>query len=130
MNSSASVSYTHLYQQERDAKEAVAFLKHEYGYYRHSHTFVDGGQGFVEYPSDKGMILRRYEPEQAIKLTWNAIDKRLRELVTARRYLTTEELASLITQADIDALLVQDWNCLLYTSGAWPPASRPASGRG
>ena len=98
------------YQQERDAKEAVAFLKHEYGYYRHSHTFVDGGQGFVEYTSDKGMILRRYEPEQEIKLTWNAIDKRLRELVTARRYLTTEELASLITQADIDALLVQDWN--------------------
>ena len=98
------------YQQKHDAKEAVAFLKHEYGTFSHSHTFLDGGRGFADYSPIMGMILRRYEPEQETKLTWNAVDKRLRELVTARRYLTAEELASLITQADIDALLVQDWN--------------------
>ena len=97
------------YQKKHNAKESIAFLKSEFGNSGHSHTFLDGRRGYINYVPGQGMMLCRYDPEQEIKITWNTLNKRLRTLIDARQYLTSEELSSLITQADIDALLVQDW---------------------
>ena len=36
-----------LYQHSPDRNTAIAFLKKEYGYFGHSHTFLDGSSGFI-----------------------------------------------------------------------------------
>ena len=79
------------YQQNPSPKESAAFLKKVYGTCGHSHFFSDGSRGYIDYAPSKGMTLLRYEPEQRIKLTWNAVDKRLRTLIKEGRYLTAEE---------------------------------------
>ena len=48
-----------LYQHNPTVKEAVDFLKEEYGIGGHSYTFWDGGNGYVDYDS-KGIHFRRY----------------------------------------------------------------------
>jgi len=82
-----------LYQQGPDSKAAVSYLKKEYGYFGHSHTFLDNSQGFVNYSTGKGMTIQRYEPKQETTVKWNAIDKRLRTLIAEGGYLTAEEKA-------------------------------------
>jgi N12 class adenine-specific DNA methylase len=82
-----------LYRHGPDSKTAVSFLKDEYGYFGHSHTFLDGSRGFVNYYGAKGMVIQRYDPNQETTLKWNAIDKRLRTLIAEDRYLTAEEKA-------------------------------------
>ena len=81
-----------LYQHDPTKKDAVKFLKNEYGTYGHSHTFLDGSWGFVDY-SPKGAVFRRRDPAYEQKLTWTAIERRLRELVSAGQYLTEAEMA-------------------------------------
>ena len=49
-----------LYQHSPDAKEAVKFIKEEYGWYGHSHTFLDGTSGYVDYRPAQGMKIERY----------------------------------------------------------------------
>ena len=80
------------YQQQPDAKSAVAFLKQEYGWFGHSHTFLDGERGFAEY-SPKGMRLQHYDLHYEKNYTWNAVEKRLRTLISEGSYLTNEEKA-------------------------------------
>jgi len=82
-----------LYQHGPDIKAAVSYLKKEYGYFGHSHTFLDNSQGFVNYSTGKGMTIQRYEPKQETTVKWNAIDKRLRTVIAEGGYLTAEEKA-------------------------------------
>ncbi len=77
-----------LYQHGPDSKTAVSFLKDEYGYFGHSHTLLDGSQGFVDYYPSKGMTIKRYDAQQETTVKWNAIDERLRTLVAQGNYLT------------------------------------------
>ena len=80
------------YQHQPDAKSAAAFLKEEYGWFGHSHTFLDGDRGFAEY-SPKGMKLQHYDPHYEKNYTWNAVEKRLRTLISEGSYLTDAEKA-------------------------------------
>ena len=121
-----------LYQQNISPKDAVSALKKEYGTGGHSHTFLDGTQGVVDYTPSEGMTLRRYQSGAEVKLSWTEVEKRLRQLIQEGSYLSPEELARTmpepevpppapepstpvsvpakeITQADIDAAL-QEWN--------------------
>jgi len=81
-----------LYQRDISSKEAVAALKKEYGTSGHSHTFLDGTNGFVDYWPDKGMILRRHDPEAEISVRWPKLEKRIRQMIAEGSYLTQAEL--------------------------------------
>ncbi|MDE7246044.1 MAG: hypothetical protein K2O18_19000, partial [Oscillospiraceae bacterium] len=81
-----------MYQQEITAKDAVQALKKEYGTSGHSHTFLDGTGGFVDYSPSAGMKMRRYQPNAEIKVTWARVEKRIRQMVQEGSYLTPEEL--------------------------------------
>ncbi len=79
------------FQKERSNKERAAFLKEEYGsYYGHSHTFLDGTSGFVDY-SRKGMIIRRKSTNQEQTISWTIMGKRIGEIIAAGNYLTEKE---------------------------------------
>jgi len=81
-----------LYQQDISAMDAVTAIKKEYGIGGHSHTFLDGTQGFVDYHSDKGIILRRSEPRAELSVRWPKVEKRLRQMIAEGSYLTPAEL--------------------------------------
>ena len=80
-----------LYQQQGDAKERAAFLKAEYGIGGHSYTFLDGSHGFADY-NGRGILLRNYDHDREVRLTWSAVDKRLDRLVENGQYLTALEM--------------------------------------
>ena len=80
-----------LYQAMPDRKTAIDFLKQEYGYYGHSHTFTDGTSGFVDYQPSKGMVIQHYASSSNIALKWDDVEKHLRAMVQSDRYLTTIE---------------------------------------
>ena len=79
-----------LYQHNPTAKEAVDFLKEEYGLGGHSYTFWDGGNGYVDYDS-KGIHFRRYADQATALLPWKETDKLLRQLIHSERYLSEED---------------------------------------
>ena len=79
------------FQAEQSNKERAAFLKEEHGsYWGHSHTFLDGSSGFVDY-SSKGMKIRRSATDQELTIKWSAIAKRTGEIIAAGNYLTEKE---------------------------------------
>jgi len=80
-----------LYQTAADQKEKIEFLKNEYNYYGHSHTFLDGSGGFVDYAHSTGMTMNNYGADEKFNLTFSKIAVRLGELIAAGDYLTTEE---------------------------------------
>jgi N12 class adenine-specific DNA methylase len=82
-----------LYQHGPDSKATMNFLKDEYGWFGHSHTFLDGTSGFVDYRPGQGMILHHYSRGLETIVKWAAIDKRLRAMITADNYLTAKEKA-------------------------------------
>ena len=79
-----------LYQHNPTVKEAVDFLKEEYGIGGHSYTFRDGGNGFVDY-DHKGIHFRRYADQATALLPWKEADKLLRHLIHCERYLSEED---------------------------------------
>ena len=79
-----------LYQHNPTVKEAVDFLKEEYGLGGHSYTFWNGGNGFVDYDS-KGIHFRRYADQATALLPWKEADKLLRQLIHSERYLSEED---------------------------------------
>ena len=79
-----------LYQHNPTPKEAIAFLKEEYNYYGHSHTFLSGEHGFVTYSAGKGMEVDARKAGQ-VTVKWPAIEKRLRALIAEDKYLTEKE---------------------------------------
>ena len=82
-----------LYQHSPEPREAIRFLKEEYGTYGHSHTFLDGTSGFVEFSPSGGVKISADRFTRSMRLTWNAVEKRLRDLARADGYLTPEEKA-------------------------------------
>lgn len=81
-----------LYQHQSDPKTAVAFLKEEYGYYGHSHTFLDGTSGSADY-SGKGLKFSWNHYRESTTIKWPALEKRLRQLVASGDYLTEQQKA-------------------------------------
>lgn len=81
--------------QGHDAKECAAFLREEYGDGGHSYT------GYDEWHDSKGIKLSRADDfshprdYDTVKLNWNQVQKRIRELMDSGRYLNSRELAYL-----------------------------------
>ena len=82
------------YQGQPTTEDAIKFLKKEYGIGGHSHTYLDGINGFVDHDS-KGIHFsnRHYRDKRTIP--WKIIERRLRELIALDRYLTEKEKAYL-----------------------------------
>ncbi|MCL1855065.1 MAG: SNF2-related protein, partial [Clostridia bacterium] len=80
-----------MFQRGESPKTIQDFLKREYGTSGHSHTFLDGSSGFVDYRPGQGMKLSRSATGEEIIVKWTAMEKHLRVLVATDRYLTAEE---------------------------------------
>ena len=70
--------------------DAVTFLREEYGIGGHSHTFLDGTSGFVDY-NGKGMQIRRWRSNEDTLLRWNMIERIISNMLIEGTYLTEQE---------------------------------------
>lgn len=70
--------------------EAIAFLKDEYGTGGHSHTFLDGTSGFVDYDS-RGMTIRRWKSDEKCCIGWGIIERHIRAMYANGTYLNDRE---------------------------------------
>lgn len=75
-----------------DKKKTIDFLKSEYGTGGGTHIFPDGSRGHTWHDS-KGIAIDRngtYTNHDLV-LKWTEVEKRLRELIKADRYLNPKE---------------------------------------
>lgn len=86
------------------AKDAIHFLKEEYGWRGNSHTFLDGTSGMVDYRPNPGLTMQKYGLDSTIIVKWNDIDKRLRVLITDENYLNAEDVWSLDNSEVLDGI--------------------------
>ncbi len=84
------------YQSQPSTQDALAFLKKEYGIGGHSHTFLDGQQGFVDHDG-KGLTFRKRGSDTTTVLSWTKMHRRISELIALDRYLSEKEKAYLPT---------------------------------
>lgn len=79
-------------QKHADSKSNIAFLKKEYGIGGGTHDYPDGTRGGSNH-SSKGIIIEKQgsytKPD--LLLSWSKVEKRLRELIKADRYLNSKE---------------------------------------
>lgn len=66
-------------------------IKDAYGWGGHSHTFLDGTRGYIDYQPSNGMTISHYDTDSKITVKWMEVEKHLHALVAADRYLTAEE---------------------------------------
>ena len=78
--------YEH-FQKGESAEENIRFLKDEYGTGGHSDAIP--GTGIWEDHDSKGITLK--DGDQSITLKWPKVEKRIRELIAADRYLNSAE---------------------------------------
>lgn len=78
------------YQTQPNTDSAVKFLKNEYGIGGHSHTYLDGSDGFVDH-NGKGITFSNYNYQEKKLFRWNAVHKRISELIAYDRYLSEKE---------------------------------------
>ncbi len=79
-----------LYAQNPTPVDARVFLSNEYGVGGHSHTFLDGTSGFIDYNS-RGMQFRRWKTNEEMTLRWHAVERRIRDMMEKGTYLTPQE---------------------------------------
>ncbi|MCR5372987.1 MAG: hypothetical protein K6E41_05920, partial [Solobacterium sp.] len=79
-----------LYAQNPTPADARDFLKDEYGIGGHSHTYLDGSHGFVDY-NGQGMRLSRRGFSEEMRLRWPAVEKHISRMMTNGTYLTEDE---------------------------------------
>ena len=75
-----------------DKKDCIAFLKNEYGTGGSSHALIGSDTGHEDHDA-KGIRLEKGsygDPYAKVLLKWNVVEKRIRELVKADKYLTPE----------------------------------------
>ena len=81
------------FQQGHDSKNNIAFLKNEYGTGGRSHALIGNDQSWEDHDA-KGIKLSKgsiMEPYATAILSWNIVEKRIRELVAEDRYLNQAE---------------------------------------
>ena len=80
------------FQKYEDSKSNIAFLKKEYGIGGGTHYYPDGTKG-DEWHDGKGIGIEKHgsytNPD--LRLSWSKVEKRLRELIKANRYLNPKE---------------------------------------
>ena len=79
-----------LYAQNPTPVDARVFLSNEYGVGGHSHTFLDGTSGFIDYNS-RGMQFRRWKTNEEYTLRWHAVELYVRKMMEQGTYLTPKE---------------------------------------
>ena len=79
-----------LYENAPAPKAAQEFLKDEYGIGGHSHTYLDGTRGFVDYNA-RGMRLSWNGFKEGSQLRWPAVEQHIRRMVENGTYLTEAE---------------------------------------
>ena len=79
-----------LYDSQPTPKAAQEFLKEEYGIGGHSHTYLDGSSGFVDY-NDQGLRLTRRGFQEEMRLRWPLVEQHVRKLVESGNYLDEAE---------------------------------------
>ena len=79
-----------LYAQNPTPVDARVFLSNEYGVGGHSHTFLDGTSGFIDYNS-RGMQFRRWKTNEEYNLRWHAVERYIRNMMEQGTYLTPKE---------------------------------------
>ena len=84
------------FEQNQTPAENIRFLKNEYGTGGRSHVIP--GSGYWEDHDSRGIRIRgRYVPgkeQPEVLLSWSKVEKRLRELIAANRYLYPEQAAA------------------------------------
>ena len=81
------------FQQGHDNKDNIAFLKNEYGTGGRSHALIGNDQSWEDHDA-KGIKLSKgsiMEPYATAILSWNIVEKRIRELVANDQYLNQAE---------------------------------------
>ena len=79
-----------LYQTQPDKKLRAKALAKEYGIGGHSHDYLDGSSGFVNYDG-KGLEFVHYPDYQKIPLSWIQVEKYINLMIQSDRYLTDAE---------------------------------------
>ena len=79
-----------LYDSQPTPKAAQEFLKEEYGIGGHSHTYLDGSSGFVDY-NGQGLRLTRRGFQEEMRLRWPLVEQHVRKLVESGDYLDEAE---------------------------------------
>ena len=79
-----------LYQTQPDKKLRAKALAKEYGIGGHSHDYLDGSRGFVNYDG-KGLEFVHYPDYQKISLSWIQVEKYIDLMIQSDRYLTDAE---------------------------------------
>ena len=79
-----------LYAQNPTPVDARVFLSNEYGVGGHSHTFLDGSSGFIDYNS-RGMQFRRWKTNEEMNLRWHVVEQHIRSMMENGTYLTPQE---------------------------------------
>ena len=79
-----------LYDSRPTPKAAQEFLKEEYGIGGHSHTYLDGSSGFVDY-NGQGLRLTRRGFREEMRLRWPLVEQHVRKLVESGNYLDEAE---------------------------------------
>ena len=79
-----------LYQTQPDKKLRAKALAKEYGIGGHSHDYLDGSSGFVNYDG-KGLEFVHYPDYQKIPLSWIQVEKYIDLMIQSDRYLTDKE---------------------------------------
>ena len=79
-----------LYAQNPTSVDARVFLSNEYGVGGHSHTFLDGSSGFIDYNS-RGMQFRRWKTNEEMTLRWHMVERHIRDMMEKGTYLTPQE---------------------------------------
>lgn len=81
------------YQKEHTQKDAIEFLKHEYGTGGSTHAMAGADHSYKDYDA-KGLKLRKGEiftPDAEVLLSWNVVAKRIEKLIQEDRYLSEEK---------------------------------------
>ncbi|MBQ9210157.1 MAG: DEAD/DEAH box helicase family protein [Clostridia bacterium] len=79
-----------LYDTQPSPKAAQDFLKEEYGIGGHSHTYLDGSSGFVDYNA-QGLRLTHRGFQEETRLRWPVVERHVRRLVESGSYLDAAE---------------------------------------
>ncbi len=79
-----------LYQTQPDKKLRAKALAKEYGIGGHSHDYLGGSSGFVNYDG-KGLEFVHYPDYQKIPLSWIQVEKYIDLMIQSDRYLTDAE---------------------------------------
>ena len=79
-----------LYQTQPDKKLRAKALAKEYGIGGHSHDYLDGSSGFVNYDG-KGLEFVHYPDYQKIPLSWIQVEKYIDLMIQSDRYLADAE---------------------------------------